>query len=198
MAWDFGRNGDLSVIAVYQMTKSLARPVPFVIEMRNIPFNQQEQVLFYLVDHLPRFLAGAMDARGNGQYLAEVAVQRYGSRVEAVMLSQEWYRDNMPKFKAGLEDAEITIPKDADILADLRSLEMQKGVAKVPETKRFKGTDGNERHGDSAIALGYYATKLEVQQPFAYIPVLPRDPDEDPRPRLVKITAGFRYIKGIW
>jgi phage FluMu gp28-like protein len=41
--------------------------------MRNVPFDQQRQVLFYVVDHLPNFMAGANDARGNGQWLAEVA-----------------------------------------------------------------------------------------------------------------------------
>ena len=63
------------------------RRTPFVVELRNIPFRQQEQILFYIADRLPRFLGGAMDARGNGQYLAETARQRYGARIAQVMLS---------------------------------------------------------------------------------------------------------------
>jgi hypothetical protein len=129
---DFGRSGDLTVIWPLQLGKSLMRRTPFVLELRNVPFKQQEQILFYIVDHLPRFIGGAMDARGNGQYLAETAQLRYGSRVEAVMLSQEWYRDNMPRYKAAFEDANIELPKDADILADHRMLRMEKGVAKSP------------------------------------------------------------------
>ncbi|HNW36102.1 MAG TPA: hypothetical protein PKM25_14285, partial [Candidatus Ozemobacteraceae bacterium] len=70
---DFARSGDLSVLMPLTEEQNLRRRPPFLLEMRNVPFRQQEQVLFYVVDRLPRFLGGAMDARGNGQYLAEVA-----------------------------------------------------------------------------------------------------------------------------
>jgi len=69
---DFGRTGDLTVVIPLLETPGLLYGAPFVLEMRNVPFKQQEQVLFYLVDRLPRFRFGALDARGNGQYLAEV------------------------------------------------------------------------------------------------------------------------------
>ena len=121
--------------------------------MRNVPFDQQRQILFYILDRLPRFRAGAMDARGNGQYLAEVAMQKYGSRIAQVMLSQEWYRENMPPFKAAIEDRKLTLPMDADVLADMRTIIMEKGVAKVPDNARVRGSDGRERHGDTAVAL---------------------------------------------
>ena len=58
-----------------------------------------------------RFVAGAMDARGNGQYLAETAMQRYGARIRQVMLWVEWYRDNMPRYKAAFEDGMIELPR---------------------------------------------------------------------------------------
>ena len=169
---DFGRSGDLSVIWPMQIGKTLMRRTPFVIELRNVPFNQQKQVLFYLVDALAdrsgRFVGGAMDARGNGQYLAEQAALRYGSRIEQVMLSSEWYRDNMPRYKAAFEGGTIDLPADADILGDHRILRMEQGVAKIPE-RRMRGADGHQRHGDSAIAgaLAYYATKSN-QQEYAY------------------------------
>ncbi len=101
---DFGRLGDLTVIWPLQLTRDLKRRTPFVVELRNIPFRQQEQILFYIADRLPRFIGGAMDARGNGQYLAETARQRYGARIAQVMLSVEWYREQMPRFKAAFED----------------------------------------------------------------------------------------------
>jgi phage FluMu gp28-like protein len=169
---DFGRSGDLTVIWPMQIGKTLIRRTPFVIELRNVPFNQQKQVLFYLVDALAdrsgRFVGGAMDARGNGQYLAEQAALRYGSRIEQVMLSSEWYRDNMPRYKAAFEGGTIDLPADADILGDHRMLRMEQGVAKIPE-RRMRGGDGHQRHGDSAIAgaLAYYATKSD-QQDYAY------------------------------
>ncbi len=70
---DFARSGDLSALWPLTMTRTLQRLTPFVVELRNIPFEQQRQILFYLVDRLPRFRHGALDGRGNGHYLAEVA-----------------------------------------------------------------------------------------------------------------------------
>jgi len=77
---DFGRSGDLTVIWLLQIAADLVRRTPMVVELRNIPFRNQEQVLFYIADSNSALRRGAMDARGNGQYLAETAAQRYGSR----------------------------------------------------------------------------------------------------------------------
>lgn len=161
---DFARSGDLTVINPFLILQDLTRYTPFAVELRNIPFRQQEQVLYFIVDRLPRFMAGALDARGNGQYLAERAMQKYGAlRIAQVMLTAEWYRENMPKYKAAFEDAKILLPKDADVLADHRALKMIKGVAMLPET-RARGADKKPRHGDSAIAgaLGYFASLMDV------------------------------------
>jgi len=157
---DFGRSGDLSAIKPLQELPSLLYREICLIELSNVPFKQQEQILFYLVDRLPRFTGGALDARGNGQYLAEVAMQRYGeSRIHQVMLSLQWYAEHMPKYKAAFEDKSILIAKSADVLNDHRAVRMEKGVAKVPEGKKTKGKDGSQRHGDTAIAgaLSWYA-----------------------------------------
>lgn len=151
---DFARSGDLSVIAPIEQTRTLDLVTPFMVELRNVPFEQQKQILFYILDRLPRFRSGAMDARGNGQYLAEVTMQKYGiTRISQVMLSQEWYRENMPRFKSAIEDRKMTLPLDVDVLADLRTIVMEKGVAKVPDSARVQGSDGRDRHGDAAIAL---------------------------------------------
>jgi len=157
---DFGRSGDLTVVAPYAITSSLQRVVPFLVELRNTPFEQQRQILFYLVDRLPRFFHGCLDARGNGQYLAEVAAQKYGSlRISQVMLSDAWYREQMPAFKAAFEDDTISLPRDADIADDLRQLKTLNGVIKLG-SERTAGSSG-QRHGDAAIALalGYTATR---------------------------------------
>jgi phage FluMu gp28-like protein len=161
---DFGRSGDLSVIWPLQIRRNLLRHTPFLVELRNIPFQQQEQILFYIVDRLPRLAAGALDARGNGQYLAERAMQRYGTRIRQVMLSNEWYRENMPRYKAAFEDSKITIPADAEVLADHRSLVIDNGVARVPDRRPRDGE--RPRHGDSAIAgaLAFYASQVETPE----------------------------------
>lgn len=114
---DFGRTGDLSVITPLQETQGAIFKAPFVLELRNIPFKQQEQIVFFIIDRLPRFSHGSFDARGNGQYLAEVAAQKYGeNRISEIMLSEKWYRENMPKYKAAFEDKSILLPRDADII----------------------------------------------------------------------------------
>lgn len=162
---DFGRSGDLSVLAPLQEEKNLRRRYPFLLEMRNVPFRQQEQILFYVADRLPRFTAGAHDARGNGQFLAEVAAQRYGgTRIAQVMLTNEWYLAEMPRYKAAFEDRQLLMPKDADVLADHRLLQVVRGIPKLPDNARGKGADGGQRHGDSAIAgaMALFATGRDV------------------------------------
>lgn len=158
---DFGRTGDLSVILPLCERQGADFYAPFVLELRNVPFRQQEQILFYIVDRLPRFRYGALDARGNGQYLAERAMQRYGAgRIAEVMLTEGWYRDNMPRYKAAFEDRAILLPRDADLIEDHRAFKVVRGVAKLPDLKT-RGQDKKQRHGDSGVAgaLAWFAAK---------------------------------------
>ena len=104
--------------------------------------------------NLDRMLAeNRGDVRGNGQYLAEVAMQRYGAAsVTQIMLTANWYLENMPKLKAAFEDGTLeSLPADADTLEDLRSITMIKGIPRIPEGKT-KSSSG-QRHGDTAVAL---------------------------------------------
>ena len=95
-----------------------------------------------------------MDARGNGQSIAEAMRDEFGAEVcESVMLSENWYRTHTAPFKAALEDGTLdAIPKDEDILTDLRAFELVRGVPRIPDV-RTKGQDGKKRHGDAAIAF---------------------------------------------
>jgi phage FluMu gp28-like protein len=166
---DFGRLGDLSVFWPAQEMPNLLLATPFILELRNMPFEAQKQIFYFICDRLPRFSGGALDARGNGQYLAEVARQKYGpDRIAEVMLTEGWYRENMPKFKARIDDKELLIAKDSRVMEDLRSLKMIKGVAKVPESSRVK-KDGEQRNGDAAIAgaMVVFATSMEAEFPLA-------------------------------
>lgn len=159
---DFGRTGDLSVHVPLIQHQNLVRRPPFTVELRNVPFQQQEQICYYLLDRLPRFTGGAFDSRGNGQYLGERAMQRYGAtRIHQVMLTESWYREHMPPVKAALEDGNLDgLPKDADTLADLRAVQVVRGVPRIPDV-RSKGEDKGKRHGDAAVAtaLAYYASR---------------------------------------
>lgn len=176
--WDFGRSGDLSFFLPLQQTRRLELRAPFAIELRNVPFAQQEQLCFWVGDRLPRFVAGKHDARGNGQALAEKAQQHFGfERIEAVMLSQPWYLEHSPLMKAAMEDRTLLLPKDADVLGDLRQVRMVRGVPKVPDDAHTKGSDGGQRHGDGAVAviLAVAAAKSEVVE-YDYEPLAPPPP----------------------
>ncbi|WP_256662117.1 hypothetical protein [Pseudomonas sp. F(2018)] len=150
---DFGRSGDLSVIVPLVQLQDLRRRQPFQVELRNVPFKQQEQILFYIVDRLPGFLGGKNDARGNGQAIAEAAAVRYGhTRIDQVMLTEGWYRDNMPPFKAALEDGTLDqIPADKDTVDDYRAITVIKGVPRIPDVRTTE-KGGGKRHGDAAVA----------------------------------------------
>jgi phage FluMu gp28-like protein len=202
---DFGRVSDLSVLWPLVMRADLKRETPFVVELRNIPFEQQRDIVFYILDRLPRFAAGAFDATGNGAYLAEVAMQRYGSgRIAQVKFSIEWYRENMPKLKAAFEDDTLIIPKHADILGDIRLIKSIDGVGQIPKAQRTKGQDGASRHGDAAIglALAYHATTMDIvmygYQSGALAPVTGDDRRADGDWRTVKTTGGFKARTGVW
>ena len=194
---DFGRTGDLTVIAPLKIGQDLKRRCPFIVELRNVPFRNQEQVLFYIGDRLPRLSGGKLDARGNGQYLAEQARYRYGSGViDMVMLSQGWYLENMPPFKAAFEDDNIEIPKDADILSDLRAIQVVKGIPKIPDGNTSTGSasaKSQQRHGDAAIALclAWSASCMDAVE-YAYYPVKKQTPDTDTGDRTIRVTRGLK------
>lgn len=149
---DFGRSGDLSVFWPVTEQADLTLATPFTVELRNCPYRTQQQILFHIIDALPRFSGLALDARGNGSALAEFARQEYGpAQVEEVMISESWYRETMPKLKSRIEDKTVILPKSADVLSDLRSLRVVKGVARVPDVRSKDAT--GKRHGDAAVAL---------------------------------------------
>lgn len=160
---DFARTGDLSAIAVLEIGRDLVRRSALLVEMRNIPFDQQREILFLIIDHLPRFAGGALDAGGNGAYLAEVAAQKYGEIIHEVKFTAAWYGLNMPPFIEAFSDETILLPQDEDVLRDIQSLAYVGGIIRVPDDARFKGSDGFERHGDTAIAyaLAYHASRQD-------------------------------------
>lgn len=193
---DFARTGDLSVVVPLAELQALRYRQPFVVELANVPFTEQELILFFIADRLPRFTFGNLDARGNGQYLAERAMQRYGeSCIKQVMLSESWYREEMPRFKSFFDDDLIEVAQDADHMDDYRAVKMIKGVAKLPDTKT-KGQDGKQRHGDAAIAtaLAVAATREQTIE-YAYHQVKVDHVRHD-RDRQIHTTAGFGRLKG--
>jgi phage FluMu gp28-like protein len=162
---DFARSQNLTSITLLEEGNDLVRRVPLQVELFNCPFSSQQQILFFIIDRLPRFRGGAMDAGGNGSALAEAAAQQYGTEmIERVMLAESFYRDHMPKLKAAMEDGTLDcIPRDDQLRDDLRALKVINGVPKLAagDSARSAGAKAAaaeagarmKRHGDFAISL---------------------------------------------
>jgi phage FluMu gp28-like protein len=169
---DFAMSGDLTVFWPIQIGQDMVRRPPFIVELRAIPYAQQKQILWWLIDRLPNFRGGAMDATGNGAPLAQETAGKFGaSLIQEVKISLAWYAEITPKFKAAFEDGLTELPRDLDVFNDHRALKLVRGVAQVQrlDEKAAKGEDaaaskkGSKRHGDSAIGhmMAIYAAQLE-------------------------------------
>ncbi|UZT80650.1 hypothetical protein OF113_11585 [Ectopseudomonas chengduensis] len=154
---DFARRGDLTVFTPLQIDPLLRKRVPFEVELRNLTYEAQRQVLFYICDALPRLSGLAFDATGNGGYLAEQAALRYGAGlVDQVQLNLAWYALWMPKLKGELEAFNLQIARHQTRLDDLLSIKVENGVPVIEKgrTKDLQSQDSKaKRHGDSAVSL---------------------------------------------
>lgn len=169
---DFALKGDLSVIWPVQLLTNMTVRPPFIVELWNVPYAQQRQILWFILDRLPWFQGGMMDATGNGGPLAQETATRYGTdRVVQQMLSASWYAEAMPRFKAAFEDGDTITPKDVEIYNDHRAIKLVNGIPQVVRQSKEKGKGEDakskvkkKRHGDSAIAhlLAWMATRLEI------------------------------------
>ncbi|EPG7298504.1 TPA: hypothetical protein ACXPD2_000152 [Klebsiella pneumoniae] len=149
---DFARRGDLSIGAFGSIEQDTRRCLRCLVEMKNVTYAQQREIVFYILARLPRLCGAAFDETGNGGYLAEAVLLRYGSTmVDCISLNDGWYREWMPKYKALYEDGMIEIPQDEDTITDQRHIQVIKGVPKIDKS-RTEGADGAQRHGDSAVA----------------------------------------------
>ncbi len=175
---DFARRGDLTVFTPLQIDPLLRKRVPFQVELRNLTYEAQRQVMFFICDRLPRLTGLAFDATGNGGYLAEQAALKYGSTmVDQVALSLAWYAEWMPKLKGEFEAFNLQIPRHQTTLDDLLSIKVEKGVPVIDKgrTKDLESTSSKaKRHGDSAISLAMAVRASFMQGGIIEATMLPR------------------------
>ena len=153
---DFARTGDLSSLWISQRRQDLSFPCVLLLELRNIPYEIQKLMVFYVLARLPRFKGGEMDATGNGGYLAEVVAKRWRCVVKR-MITVQWYQEITPKFKAEFEKDTLIMPRDVDVYNDHRAIRLVRGVPQIVREDQQAGKgEGKKtrkkRHGDSAIA----------------------------------------------
>lgn len=201
MGMDFARTGDGSVLVVNELSQDLVRRGKLVIELRNVPFEMQRDVVHAVGEALPRFGHAAFDATGNGAYLAEVAAQKWGERVSEIKLSAEWYRANSPAYVEAFGDGSVIVAGDDDIIRDHQALQFVNGVIRVPEDMRYKGADGLERHGDAAIAgiLAWFASRQgAVDYGYEPVPVMEKSLDGGGSGNWLGDAAGGGDVRDWW
>ena len=208
LGFDFARVSDLSILWALGLNQRLKRETALVIEMRRVPYKEQEIIVDTVMSALKRLIGAAFDATGSGEYIAEAMTRKFGSAdgegatglVSSIKLSQEWYRTEMPPLKTAFEDDAISIPKDADTLVDLRLVKTIRGVAQPPAIRT--GEQGKKRHADAAVALAlaHYASRLMIVHfDYAGLPRANdevRDGDDDILGRDVRVTHGAGAMRG--
>jgi phage FluMu gp28-like protein len=155
MGQDFARSGDVSPVKFGQHDEHMRLVCRLTLEMRNVPFSDQEFIIEWLIRRVPHFAGGKMDGRGNGSALAEKMQQLFGFDViESVMATDKVYLQYMPLLKAGIEDRTFIIPHDEGELDDLRMIKQVRGIPKIPDRPANSRENGKvaKRHGDNAIA----------------------------------------------
>ncbi len=177
---DFARRGDLTVFAPLAIAPSLRKRCPFVVELRNLTYEQQRQVMYFILDRLPRLSGAAFDATGNGGYLAEQAALKYGiGMVDQIALNLPWYAEWMPKLKGEFEAFNLELPRHQNILDDLLHIKVEKGIPVIDKgrQKDLESTDSKgKRHGDFAVALAMAIRASWMEGGIIEFQTLPRHP----------------------
>lgn len=154
---DFARKGDLSVFVVLAIAPDLSKREALRVELRNVTYDQQKQIMLTILTRLPRLVGAAFDATGNGGYLAEAARLHFGpDMVDCVTLSAKWYAEWMPRLKGELEAQNLTLARHQSTLDDLLHIKVVNGIPQIDKGRSKdtpSGVQGARRHGDYAVAL---------------------------------------------
>lgn len=207
LGFDFARVADLSVVWVFMLDKVLRRVTVLVVEMRRVPHREQAAVVRLVIKSMPKPMGAAFDATGAGEYVAEEMAREFGAApkdgkdgggfIAQIKLSQDWYRTEMPPVKTWFEDASIALPRDDEILSDLRLVKVIKGIPMVPPLRT--GEPGRKRHGDAAvaIALAGHATRMRVEE-YGYQAATRADRDDGRLRDRADDDADDLPVRGWW
>lgn len=159
---DIGRTKDLTVISVAEEISGTLF-VRKMIELENMPFSAQENILYpYLA--LPNMRRACIDASGIGKQFAERAGEKYGKyRAEPIVFTQPSKEDMAYLTRTRFEDATLRIPSSQTLAADIR------GIRKITvgDNVRFDGERTKNGHSDRfwSLALMTLAAKPSNDEP---------------------------------
>ena len=157
LGFDVARTTDLSVIDVEEKVGDVFWERSR-LEMRGKSFAEQEFELGRLMA-LPQVRRCCIDATGLGMQLAENAVRKYGSRVEAVRFSAPVKEELAFPLRAAHEDRTLRYKKDDRLRADLRGIKKETTAS---GNIRFAGEAADshcDRFWAKALALHAGSTK---------------------------------------
>lgn len=152
---DFGRSGDLSTYWVTQEVSKTSLATVMLIELKNVPFEQQQLFSDLVTDFLyeKQILGGgALDARGNGQMIAEHASLRHPGAILSVMETNAWYAKYGSELHGLMESKEFTVPDDDTAKGDFALVVLKNGIPTIPAVKTEDRDRKGLRHGDAASA----------------------------------------------
>lgn len=168
---DFGRYRDLTVIQFGYPDGTVMR-WPFILELEDAPLRVQDLFFDGICDRVDRIRQGAIDKSGGGVSLYEHVLRKLGPRrVLAVDPSEAWYRENQPLLKRRYEQRTIRTPRDELHVADMATVRLDNGVAKVPRGSHKMPSTGTGkarfRHGDfaSSNVIGNFAARDATRPP---------------------------------
>ncbi len=154
---DFGRIANLTVLTVLGLRKDMVRSAELIIELENVPFDQQDQVLEYVWQQLgSRLRKVCLDAGGLGRPSAERTQSSLGeSRAELVSLGEAWYAAHWPPLRGCFEQSLIDLPLWQPLLEDLAQVRRVGGKVQIvaASPQREGGGGRQHRHADGAVSL---------------------------------------------
>ncbi|MBR5965369.1 MAG: hypothetical protein IK015_04575 [Treponema sp.] len=152
---DFGRSGDLTTYWFSERTAATRLEVRLVVELKNVPFEQQQLFNDLTTDFLDErrtFGGMAIDSRGNGQQIGEHAALRHPGASIQVMETPAWYAKYGSELHGLLESGDFTVPDDETIKADFAIVTLKNGIPTVPALRLDDRDKKGKRHGDAAVA----------------------------------------------
>ncbi len=167
--YDPARKSDPAIMTLLSIDKVLKRRSALTVELRNVPFQEQQKIAELILRNAPRLTGAAVDATGMGMNLAEDLGRLFGLHTDKtpgglvweVKLSTNWYNENFPPLKTAFEDNAIALTRDAEHVVDLRLVKVVRGIPSIPPER--VGEAGAKRHGDYAVALvlAHFASRMQ-------------------------------------
>lgn len=148
LGFDVARINDLSFIDVEEKAGDVFWE-RFTVSMRGKTFEEQEYELYRLL-RLPQLVRGCIDATGMGMQLAERAIQKFGSKVEAVRFTAAVKEQLAYPLRAAHEDKKLRYTRDEKRTADFRGIKKEVTAA---GNIRFVG-EAADSHCDRFWAKG--------------------------------------------